>query len=111
MALCEIVWIIEFEFTSDEVNHVDEIINIPISPGTSFGQLNFAVDALHDAAPAPKVRGTPRESPPQRSQGLLSKGISRGVPRTFGLEDALGIGGCLVQRTPSPKGSLRGGAV
>ena len=40
-ALCGIVWIIEFEFTSDEVNHVDEIINIPISPGSSFGQFNL----------------------------------------------------------------------
>ena len=39
----------EFKFTSDEVNHVDEIINIPISPGSSFGQLNLTVDALHDA--------------------------------------------------------------
>ena len=50
-ALCGIEWIIEFEFTSDEVNHVDEIMNIPISPGSSFGQLNLTVDALHDAAP------------------------------------------------------------
>ena len=49
MALCGIEWIIEFKFTSDEVNHVDEIMSIPISPGSSFGQLNFTVDALHDA--------------------------------------------------------------
>ena len=47
----EIEWIIEFKFTSDEVNHVDEIINIPISPGSSFGQLNLTVDALHDTTP------------------------------------------------------------
>ena len=43
MALCGIEWIIEFEFTSDEVNHVDEIMNIPIRPSSSFGQLNFTI--------------------------------------------------------------------
>ena len=47
--LCGIEWIIEFKFTSDEVNHVDEIINIPISPGSSFGQLNLTVNPFHDA--------------------------------------------------------------
>ena len=46
LALCVIVWIIEFEFTSYEVNHIDEIMNIPISPSVSFGQLSLTVDAF-----------------------------------------------------------------
>ena len=57
------MWVIEFEFTSYEVNRIDEIMNIPISPSVSFGQLSLTVDAFHDAAPqgipSPKVPGNP----------------------------------------------------
>ena len=48
-ALCRLVWVIKFELTRDKVNHVDEIVDIPVSSCPFFGQLNFAVDTFEDA--------------------------------------------------------------
>ena len=49
LALCRLVWVIKFELTRDKVNHVDEIVDIPVSSCPFFGQLNFAVDTFEDA--------------------------------------------------------------
>jgi hypothetical protein len=36
MALYGILWVIEFEFTSDKVNHIDKILDISITSGSFF---------------------------------------------------------------------------
>jgi len=46
MALCEIQWIVEFNFPTKEVNHVDEVFDITVASGTSFGKLDFAIDTF-----------------------------------------------------------------
>jgi len=46
MALCEISWVTEFEFTTEEVNHIDVVGHISIAPSASFSQLNLAVNAF-----------------------------------------------------------------
>jgi hypothetical protein len=46
MALCEIQWVIEFQFPTKKINHIDEIINIAIASGSAFSQLNLAIDTF-----------------------------------------------------------------
>ena len=48
-ALCEIQWVIKFSLPTEEVNHIDEIINIAITSGPPFSQLNLAIDAFKNA--------------------------------------------------------------
>jgi hypothetical protein len=49
LALCEIAWVIKFHFPTKEVNHVDKILGISVTPGASFSQLDFAIDAFQYA--------------------------------------------------------------
>ena len=37
LALCEIEWVIKFQFAAKEINHVDEVSRIAVAPRTSFG--------------------------------------------------------------------------
>jgi len=37
LALCEIAWVAELELPTEEVDHVDEIVDIAKASGTAFG--------------------------------------------------------------------------
>jgi hypothetical protein len=36
MALCEIQWVIKFQLTAKEINHINEVIDIAIASGSTF---------------------------------------------------------------------------
>ena len=36
MALCEIQWVIKFQLSTKEINHIDEVIDIAIASGSPF---------------------------------------------------------------------------
>jgi hypothetical protein len=36
-------WGAEFHFSAEEVNHVDEILDIAVASGTSFGKLEWVL--------------------------------------------------------------------
>jgi len=46
LVLCEIQWVVEFHFAAEEVNHVDDVLGIAVASDTSFGKLDFAIDAF-----------------------------------------------------------------
>ena len=46
VVLCEIQWVVEFHFSAEEVNHVDEVLDVAVASGASFGKLDFAIDAF-----------------------------------------------------------------
>jgi hypothetical protein len=48
LVLCEIQWVIEFQFPTQKVNHMDKVAKISEAPSATFCQLNFAVDAFED---------------------------------------------------------------
>ncbi len=48
MVLCEIQWVIKFQFTAQEVNHIDKVIEIAEPSGAAFGQLHFVVNAFQN---------------------------------------------------------------
>ena len=35
--LCEIEWVVEFQFSAQKINHVDKIPHISVASGASFG--------------------------------------------------------------------------
>jgi len=37
MALCEIPWVVVFELPAEEVDHVDEIVDVAVSPCPALG--------------------------------------------------------------------------
>jgi hypothetical protein len=37
------MWVIEFEFSGNEINHIDKISSIPVSSCPSFSELNFGI--------------------------------------------------------------------
>ena len=43
MALCRFVWVTDFEFASQVIDHKYEIVNVPESSCSPFGKLYFAV--------------------------------------------------------------------
>jgi len=45
-ALCEIEWVIKFQLSTKEVNHIDEVINNAVASCTTFSQLNLTIDAF-----------------------------------------------------------------
>ena len=49
LALSRIVWVIEFQLTCYEVNHIHKISHISISSCSSFSKLNFVVYTFHDS--------------------------------------------------------------
>jgi len=49
VALSRIVWVIEFQLTCYEVNHIHKISHISISSCSSFSKLNFVVYTFHDS--------------------------------------------------------------
>jgi hypothetical protein len=44
--LCEKPWVRELELAAQEIDHIDEVSDVSKSARTTFGKLNFAVDAL-----------------------------------------------------------------
>jgi len=36
-ALCEIRWVTKFEFATQKINHIDEVLDIAVTPSLSFG--------------------------------------------------------------------------
>ena len=55
LVLSEIEWVLEFQLSAKEVNHIDEVVDIAVAPGSSLGQLYFVVDALQDAISEPRL--------------------------------------------------------
>ena len=44
LALCRLLWVIECEFATGEVNHVDKIGNISVATRSPFNELNFGIN-------------------------------------------------------------------
>jgi hypothetical protein len=40
-ALYGIPWVIKLELANYKINHIDEILDIPVPSGSFFGELNF----------------------------------------------------------------------
>ena len=49
LALCEIQWVIKFQLTAKEVNHINEIVDIAIASGSPFSQLNLTINTFKNA--------------------------------------------------------------
>ena len=49
LALCEIQWVIKLQLSAKEINHINEVIDIAITSGSPFSQLNLAIDAFKNA--------------------------------------------------------------
>ena len=49
LALCEIQWVIKFQLSTKEINHIDEVINVAVASGSTFSQLNLTIDAFKNA--------------------------------------------------------------
>ncbi len=43
---CAIPWVRESQPSTQEIDHIDVILDVSKAASTSFGQLDFAVDAL-----------------------------------------------------------------
>lgn len=46
LVLCGIEWVIKLKLTAKKVNHINKILSTAITSGSSFRQLNLAVDAF-----------------------------------------------------------------
>ena len=49
LALCEIQWVIKFQLTAKEINHINEIVDIAIASGSPFNQLNLTINTFKNA--------------------------------------------------------------
>jgi len=43
LALCQIPWVIKFEFSTSKINHINKISSICISPCSFFCKLDFRI--------------------------------------------------------------------
>jgi len=59
MALCEMQWVVEFHFSTKEVNHVDEVFDIMEASGMFFGGQNRKNPALVHFGAAMRLKRHP----------------------------------------------------
>ena len=46
--LCEIQWVIKFQLSAEEVNHIGKVAEIAEAPSAAFSQLHFVVNAFQN---------------------------------------------------------------
>ena len=73
--LCEIPWVRESQPSAQEIDHIDVVLDVSKAASTSFGQLDFAVDALQHCVGNVRLDKV-NDSRPMRSEcvGTLLKG-------------------------------------